>query len=130
MAHPRLVLACLTVLLALTASSVSAAACPPEQRFSGTLTPGATVTLPVTTQVRGDTYFIFMPKYCSGMDGLQTVTLSIGGSSMTGGCGLGLAFGNANAATYSVQLRGDYLGMDGLGALPFQLIVYQSHCSA
>ncbi|MCA1811684.1 MAG: hypothetical protein LC623_06695 [Halobacteriales archaeon] len=130
MARPRPLLACLAVLLALAASNVSAAACPPEQRLSGTLTPGSDTVLSVTTTVKGDTYFIFMPKYCSDVDGLQTVTMTVAGGSMTGDCGLGLGLGNANAGTYTVRLHGDYLDVDGLGALPFQLVVYQSRCSA
>lgn len=130
MAHPRLFLACLAVLLALTASTGSAAACPPEQKFTGNLTPGATVSVPVTTSAKGDTYFIFMPKYCSGMEGVQTVTMSLGGNSMTGDCGLGIGLANAAAGTYTVHLDGDYLDVDGLAALPYTLIVYQSRCSA
>jgi hypothetical protein len=130
MALPRLFLACLAIVVALTASSVSAAGCPGERQYSGSMTPGSTATVSVTTSAKGDTYFIFMPQWCSGMNGLQTVTMSVRGNSMTGDCGLGIALTQASAGTYLVQLEGKYLHVDGLAVLPFTLYVYQSHCTA
>jgi hypothetical protein len=127
MARPRLFLACLAIVVAMMASSVSAAACPADQQFSGTLMPGATATIPVTTAVKANTNFIFNPNFCGGA-GLQTTTMAIRGSSMTGDCALGLTFLQASAGTFYVTLRGHYLGVDGLAALPYTLVVHQSHC--
>jgi hypothetical protein len=132
MAHPKLFLAGLCLMFILAASSVSAVACPADQTFDGTLLPGETDTISATTTVQGNTYFQFIPAWPFWGALGQTVTMSMGGSSVTGDGSLAMSIHNAAAGTYTVTLNGHYLkdetGVDGLAALPYQLLVYQSNC--
>jgi hypothetical protein len=120
---------CLTA-MTMTTPGVAADPCPwgTDQVFNGILLPGHTDTIPVTIPLQGNAYFQFIPAWPFwGLAG-QTVTMSIGDSSVTDYGSFGITIHQASPGTYVVQLRGHYLGMDGMATLPYKLMVYQSNC--
>ncbi|MEA3142878.1 MAG: hypothetical protein QOG31_202 [Thermoplasmata archaeon] len=117
---------CLTFLL--SATNASAIACPADQAFDGTLLPGNTDTISATTTARGDTYFAFWPRYCLGL-GVQATTLTVGTDSATGDCGLSISYSNHAAGSFTISVRGRYLGIDGLALMPYMVTIHQVNCS-
>jgi hypothetical protein len=61
------------------------------------------------------------------MDG-QDVSMTVGSLSASGDCSFVISIHQAAAGTYTVTLRGDHLGVDGLAVLPYQLVVGQTKC--
>lgn len=127
MALPRLTLACVAVLIAMTASDAAAATCPADQKFTGTLT-GDAITFSITTAVRGSTSFQIIPDNCQLPSGSQSISLSVWGVSLSGNCSVGITFANAAARTWTVVVNGEYLNHDGLAYIPFTLIEHQTRC--
>jgi hypothetical protein len=119
---------CLTALVA--APGAAAAPCPSwtSQTFNGTLLPGATDTYTVTVWIRGNVTFQFVPTYPFWGPAGQTVTMTLGSSSITGSGSLAMTLSNATLGPHKVQLRGHHLGVDGLAVLPYQLLVSERNC--
>jgi hypothetical protein len=113
-----------------SAPGASAGPCPwgTNQTFSGTLLPGETDTISVLIPMRGNASFQFVPS-APFWDPLgQRVTMSVGGNSMTGTGSLAITIVQATPGIYKVQIRGHVLGIDGMAALPYQLLVTERNC--
>lgn len=119
---------CLSAIM--VAPSASAATCPrsANQTFSGTLMPKTTDSYSIVVPARGNVSFQFVPMYPFWGPAGQTVRMSVGGSSITGIGSLAISFGRAPAGVYVVHLRGLHLGVDGLSALPYKLVVAETNC--
>lgn len=128
MAHLRLFLASLVVVLSITASSASAAACPPKQTYTGTLTPGSDASIAFTLPVRSQwTVVQFIPDLCQTTTDNE-YTLRVLGGSMAGDCSVAVWLGRAPAGSYVAQVSGSSAGMENMATMTFRLTVSQSSC--
>lgn len=129
MAHPRLFLASLVVVMALASSSASAAACPPKQIFSGTLAPGDTETVSFTLPVKSQwTVVQFTPALCEPTADYR-YTLSVMGGSMTSDCSVAVWLGRvASPGSHGAYIAGQFMGMEDMATMSYTLTVTQVNC--
>ncbi|MCA1811683.1 MAG: hypothetical protein LC623_06690 [Halobacteriales archaeon] len=122
--------ACLATLV--VAPGAAAGSCPfgTTQTFSGTLLPGETDAIRIGIALRANTTFQFVPANPFWGQLGQTVSMTVAGNSMTGTGSLAITLVQASPGIYTVQLRGHFLAMDGMAALPYQLMVSQRDCQA
>ncbi|MCA1811685.1 MAG: hypothetical protein LC623_06700 [Halobacteriales archaeon] len=95
---------------------------------------GNTLTFTVATTAQGNTYFQFIPDSCLDSNVFaEWATMYVRGDSVTTDCVGVLAFINAPARTYTVDLKGDFtfIGQTVVAnylAMHYRLIVHQSSC--
>lgn len=124
-------LAVASLVLAVPALPGAAAApCPSwtSRTFEGMLLPGETDTITVWVILRGNVSFQFVPANPFWDPLGQPVTMTVGGNRMTGTGSLAITLVQAAPGAYAVQLRGHVLGMDGMAALPYRLMVTERDC--
>lgn len=134
MAKAACLLAAVFVLLPLLPTA-TAIACPPDQVFTGTLLPGETDTISVTTTVQGNTSFQFVPKRYDLVAARQVFTMTVGGSSITCACVTAFTFAGMAAGTRTVTLHGDativagQVQIEDFVVTDYELRIHQSNCS-